>query len=88
MVWLVTEETRIVFEAGRPLGDLRPTAPFEQVSLRARRRTRASALVAAAGRATDAATERPWVLFLHGNASNIASRLNILHCETPARARR
>ena len=24
---------------------------------------------------------RPWVLYLHGNASNVATRLNILHCE-------
>jgi hypothetical protein len=31
MIWLVTQETRIVFDAGRPLGDLRPAAPFEEV---------------------------------------------------------
>ncbi len=31
MIWLVTQETRIVFDAGRPLGDLRPAAPFEDV---------------------------------------------------------
>jgi fermentation-respiration switch protein FrsA (DUF1100 family) len=31
---------------------------------------------------TAAAPEsRPWVVFLHGNASTIASRMNILHCE-------
>ena len=24
---------------------------------------------------------RPWVLYLHGNAANVATRLNILHCE-------
>ena len=31
MVWLVSQETRLVFEAGRPIGDLRPAAPFEEV---------------------------------------------------------
>ena len=30
--------------------------------------------------ATDPAS-RPWVLYLHGNDSNVATRLNILHCE-------
>ncbi len=78
VLWLVTQETRIVFEAGRPLGDLRPSAPFEDVVLErgAEPRQRLWVLRAVAEPAT-----RPWLLYLHGNASNIGSRLNILHVE-------
>lgn len=78
MVWLVSQETRIVFDNGRPLGDLRPAAPFEEVWVDRGEdpRQRLWLLRTAADPAF-----RPWVLYLHGNASNIASRLNILHVE-------
>lgn len=78
MVWLVSQETRIVFDSGRPLGDLRPAAPFEEVWVDRGEdpRQRLWLLRAAADPAF-----RPWVLYLHGNASNIASRMNILHVE-------
>ncbi len=78
VIWLVTQETRIVFDAGRPLGDLRPAAPFEDVTLAESEGLRQRLWVLRT--ATDADT-RPWVLYLHGNAANVASRLNILHCE-------
>lgn len=78
MVWLVARETTLVFQAGRPLGDLRPTTPFEQVWMQGSDGTRRLAWVMRAARDSDA---RPWVIFLHGNGANIASRLNILHCE-------
>ena len=32
-VWLMSQETRLVFKAGRQLGPARPTTPFEQVDL-------------------------------------------------------
>lgn len=78
VVWLVTQETRLVFEAGRPLGDLRPSAPFEEVSLERAAEPRQRLWIMRT--AADSGT-RPWVLYLHGNASNVATRLNILHCE-------
>jgi hypothetical protein len=83
MVWLVTRETSIVFAAGRPLGDLRPAAPFEQVS------SPAATADGGAGvprliwimRAADEPAAKPWVIFLHGNGATVASRVNILHYE-------
>lgn len=78
MVWLVTQETRIVFEPGRPLGDLRPASPFEEVWLDREEDPRQRLWVLRT--AADPAA-RPWVLYLHGNASNIATRMNILHAE-------
>ena len=78
ILWLVTQETRIVFEAGQPLGVLRPGAPFEEIWLDRGKDPRQLLWVLRA--ATDSAS-RPWVLYLHGNASNIGSRLNILHAD-------
>jgi fermentation-respiration switch protein FrsA (DUF1100 family) len=78
VAWLITQETRLVFEAGRPLGDLRPAAPFEEVSLDRADGPRQRLWIMRT--AADAAA-RPWLLYLHGNASNVATRLNILHCE-------
>src|SRR5687767_14731728 len=78
MVWLVTQETRIVFDAGRPLGHLRPAPPFEEVWLDRGEDPRQRLWLLRT--ATDPAA-RPWVLYFHGNASNIASRMNILHVE-------
>lgn len=70
VVWLVTQETRLVFRAGANLGDARPTPPWEQVA-------DLPAWIIPA-RNTDAGA---WVIYFHGNASDIAARLNILHYE-------
>lgn len=78
MLWLVSQETRIVFDNGRPLGDLRPAAPFEEVWLDRGEDPRQRLWMLRAAPDSDA---RPWVLYLHGNAANIASRMNILHVE-------
>jgi uncharacterized protein len=78
MIRLVTQETRIVFQSGRPLGDLRPALPFEEVWLDRGEDPRQRLWVLRA--AADPAA-RPWVLYLHGNASNLATRMNILHAE-------
>ena len=78
VVWLITQETRLVFEAGRSLGDLRPAAPFEDVWIERAGEPRQRLWIMRAPVDSEA---RPWVLYLHGNAANIASRLNILHCE-------
>ena len=78
MVWLVSQETRIVFAAIPTLGDRRPGAPFEQVWVDRGKDPRQ--LLWLLRSASEPAT-RPWVLYLHGNDSNVASRLNILHAE-------
>lgn len=69
MIWLVTNETRLVFEPGATLGDRRPAEPLQVDGNTWLMRT-----------ATSSETH-PWVVFLHGNASTIASRMNILHYE-------
>jgi hypothetical protein len=76
LLFLISEETRLVFEHGRPLGPLRPAAPFEQVDLTAARGERQFAWIM---RHSDA--DAPWVLYLHGNSATVASRVNILRYE-------
>jgi pimeloyl-ACP methyl ester carboxylesterase len=75
VVWLITQETRIVFQAGRTLATGRPAFPYEQVDLPRADGARQFAWVM---RRT-ASDDGPWVLFLHGNAATIASKVNIAH---------
>ena len=74
IVWLITQETRLVFQAGRVLGDARPSFPYESVDIPRADGARQFAWVMK-GPEEDA----PWVLYLHGNAATIASRTNIAH---------
>jgi fermentation-respiration switch protein FrsA (DUF1100 family) len=78
MLWLVSNETRLVFENRRTLGELRPAEPFDEIT--------------SAGEGTEpharawlmpstAAPSTTWVVFLHGNSATIASRMNIHHYE-------
>lgn len=69
MIWLVTNETRLLFAPAATLGDRRPAEPLQVDSNTWLMRT------------ATAPETRPWVVFLHGNASSIASRMNILHYE-------
>lgn len=73
---LVTQETRLVFQAARPLAEGRPSFPYEQIDVPRTDRSRQFAWVM---RGTPASDARPWILYLHGNASTIASRMNISH---------
>jgi hypothetical protein len=77
-LWLMSQETRLVFQAGRPLGPARPHPPFEQVEL-----PRADGLTQFGWVLPNAADSArlPWVLYLHGNSATIASRANILRYE-------
>lgn len=79
IVWLIANETRLVFAAVTVLGDRRPAQPYEQIEQAAKDGSRDPNFRAWILPAPGAAA--PWVIFLHGNDANIASRLNILHCE-------
>jgi len=73
VLWLVTQETRLVFQAGSTLASSRPPFAYEQVKIPHNDGTQQFAWV----------MRQPgddsgiWVLFLHGNAATIASRVNI-----------
>jgi fermentation-respiration switch protein FrsA (DUF1100 family) len=71
IAWLVASETSIIFQAGRPLGEARPTFAYEQIELPRADGSRQLAWVMPHPGA------RSWVLFLHGNSATIASRVNI-----------
>ena len=75
VMYLITQETRLVFEAGHTLSDGRPAFPYEQIDLPRADGARQFAWIMRT-RPTDEGT---WVLFLHGNAATIASRVNIAH---------
>jgi fermentation-respiration switch protein FrsA (DUF1100 family) len=75
MIWLVLWETTLIFQPGRPRGNLRPTVPFEEVFIDAESGRQPAWIVRAHPPGT------PWVIYLHGNDANIATRLNILHYE-------
>ena len=81
VTWLVTQETNLIFRAGRPLGDLRPTLPFDEVFIDAESGRQPAWVI----RAPSAAESRPWLIYFHGNDANIATRLNILHYEQLAK---
>jgi len=74
----MSQETRLVFAAGRPLAETRPSGSFEQVDIPRADGLRQFAWVLRQPERADAA---PWVLFLHGNRATIASRVNILRYE-------
>ncbi len=75
VIWLMTQETRLVFQAGAVLGPSRPRFAYEQIDLPRPDGARQFAWRMPA----DGAADRPWVLFLHGNAANLASNVNIAH---------
>lgn len=75
ILWLVSQETRLVFEARSTLSPSRPAFPYEQVDLPRTDGRRQFAWLMP----VDGAAEAPWVIFLHGNAATIASRVNISH---------
>lgn len=74
IVWLMTQETRLLFQANRPLGPARPAFAYQQVDIPRDDGARQIGWVM-----KGASPDAPWVLFLHGNAATIASRPNIAH---------
>lgn len=79
IAWLMLNETRLIFRAVTTLGDRRPSQPYELIDVGGTDGARQSSFRAWLMPASDASA--PWVVFLHGNDSNIGSRLNIYHCE-------
>jgi fermentation-respiration switch protein FrsA (DUF1100 family) len=77
-VWLMSQETSLVFKAGRQLGPARPKSPFEQIDLPRSDGLKQFAWVMPNA---DDATDRPWVLYLHGNAATVSQRTNIYRYE-------
>jgi uncharacterized protein len=75
VMWLIGRETQLVFQAGSTLATGRPPFPYEQIDVPRSDAVRQFAWVMPAGD-SDAG---PWVLYLHGNASSVASQVNIAH---------
>ncbi len=75
VLWLMSQETRLVFQAGAVLGPSRPPFAYAQIDVPRTDGARQFAWRMPA----DAAADRPWVLFFHGNAANLASNVNIAH---------
>lgn len=75
VVWLVVQESRLVIQAGSvpPAGG--PPFPHEEVGLPRQDGARQFAWII---RAADEASA-PWVLYLHGNATTVASGVNLDH---------
>ena len=71
ILFLMSQETRLVFQAGRPLGEGRPAFPFTQIDIPRADGARQFGWV------MENPDARSWLLFLHGNAATIASRVNI-----------
>jgi fermentation-respiration switch protein FrsA (DUF1100 family) len=71
LVYLVTQETQLVFRAGRPLSQSRPAFPYTQVDLPRADGARQFAWV------MENPAAQTWLLYLHGNSATIASRVNI-----------
>ena len=76
--YLMTQETRLVFAAGRPLAETRPSGSFQQVDIP---RTDGQPQFGWVLRDPVHGDTAPWLLFLHGNRATIASRVNILRYE-------
>jgi uncharacterized protein len=76
VLYLVTQETDLVFQAGRTLGESRPSFPYEQVDIPRADGARQFAWIMQPPQSPDDPT---WVLFLHGNAATVAAKVNIAH---------
>jgi uncharacterized protein len=74
VVWMMVQETRIVFQAVETMGEGRPPFDYEQIDLPREDGARQIAWVM-----QHEDPNAPWVVYLHGNPSTIASSVNISH---------
>jgi fermentation-respiration switch protein FrsA (DUF1100 family) len=75
VMWLIGRETQLVFRAGSTLATGRPPFPYEQIDIAREAGVQQFAWAMRAGE-SDAGL---WVLYLHGNATSVASQVNIAH---------
>ena len=75
VIWLIAQESQLVFQAGSTLATARPPFPYEQIDVQ---RQDGAAQFAWSMPAEDPAAQ-VWVLYLHGNATTVASQVNIAH---------
>jgi len=75
VMWLIGRETQLVFQSGSTLATGRPPFPYEQVEIP---RSDGAQQFAWAMRAGESDAGR-WALYLHGNATSVASQVNIAH---------
>jgi uncharacterized protein len=80
-VWLVANETRLLFNPGRQLGNLRPKPPLEAMVTPSETAPHQLIWIMRASTSAETSADKPWVIYFHGNSANIASRMNILHYE-------
>ena len=81
MVRLMTQETELIFRTAAARADTKPAFPYTADRSAAGRRCAPVRLAhrrAPPNRAPDIGGT--WVLYLHGNASTVASRMNVKHC--------
>lgn len=78
VLYLISQETDLVFQAGRTLAESRPPFHYEQIDLPRTDGARQFAWImqTETPMSPDKAT---WVLFLHGNAATVAAKVNIAH---------
>jgi fermentation-respiration switch protein FrsA (DUF1100 family) len=75
VIWLVRQESRLVFQAGSTLATGRPDFAYEQLHI-----PRSDGVHQFAwGMRHGDSDAGPWVLYLHGNATTVASQVNISH---------
>jgi uncharacterized protein len=76
VLYLITQETDLVFQAGRTLAESRPPFSYQQVDIPRSDGVRQFAWIMPGPQSPDDST---WVLFLHGNAATVAAKVNIAH---------
>jgi uncharacterized protein len=83
IVRLMWQETELIFRTSVARLDTRPAFPFEQIDLPRSDGARQFAWLMKAAAAGDDGGETHerdlWVLYLHGNASTVGSRMNVAH---------
>jgi len=75
VIWLIGRETQLVFQAGNMLATGRPPFPYDRIVVPRTDGVAQFAWVMPTGDSD----EGLWVLYLHGNASSVASQVNIAH---------
>jgi len=77
---LMTQETELIFHTSVARADTKPPFPYEQIELPRSDGARQFAWrIDSNGTGAVGDVGRTWVLFLHGNASTVASRMNVKH---------